>query len=503
MKLSKQRYGMSMQKQGIRAEAKTGGSGRAELLPTGVEGFDAILGGGLPAHHVYLIQGLAGSGKTTLACQIGFAQARLGKKVLILTLIAESHAKLLQHLRNFSFFDDRFVGQNIVFYSGYTSLAEGGLRDLINFITESLNDQRPEIMIIDGFRTVRETKESELSLSEFMHSLNTLVSTMGCTTFLLSPIEGNLPESENTLVDGLVELSQFHDGVRTIRELKVLKVRGGDHLLGKHAFEVCGEGIVVYPRLEAVATRTNRPADSSNSIVGFGIPSLEQLTNGGVMKGSTTNLVGSPGAGKTLMGLHFINQGLRQNEKCLMLGFYESPQRVVQKAAKVGIDLAGALENGNLEIIWKLPLEVLMDELALRVLDNIDRRGVTRLFIDGIDGFLHIAIHPERIKTFATALVNELRTRNVTTFFTQELPYFKESYARAESIQSILYENIMLLGYTEIDGINYRRFSVMKMREGDYDPAIQLMTISDAGIAIGGPISSLGKQVGRPMETAK
>ena len=482
-----------MQKTGVQEAQQADSRSRALVLPTGVEGFDAILGGGLPAHHLYLIQGLAGSGKTTLACQIGFAQAKLEKKVLMLTLIAESHAKLLQHLRNFSFFDDSLVGEHIVFYSGYTALAEGGLRELLSFITGSLNEQRPEIMIIDGFRSVRESKESDLSLSEFMHSLNALVSTMGCTTFLLSPTEGNLPDSENTLVDGLVELSQHHDGMRTIRELKVLKVRGSNHLLGKHAFEVGKDGVFVYPRLEALATRTNLPAESSNSVVSVGIPSLDKLISGGVMKGSITNLVGSPGAGKTLTGLHFINQGVLQNEKCLMLGFYESPQRIIQKAAKIGIDLSAALENGNLEIIWSLPLEMLMDKLASRVLENIDRRGVSRLFVDGIDGFLQIAIHPERIKMFSIALVNELRIRNITTFFTQEIPYFKESYARAESIQSVLYENIVLLDYTELGGVNHRRLSVMKMRENEYDPAIRLMTISDQGVKIGDPISGLDK----------
>ena len=61
---------------------------RMPLLQTGVSGFDQILGGGFPAHSLYLIQGLAGSGKTTLACQIGFQHAHQGKKVLILTLIA-------------------------------------------------------------------------------------------------------------------------------------------------------------------------------------------------------------------------------------------------------------------------------------------------------------------------------------------------------------------------------------------------------------------------------
>lgn len=465
---------------------------RAQLMPTGIEGFDALLGGGLPQYHLYLIQGLAGSGKTTLASQIGFFHARQKKKVLVLTLIAESHAKLLQHLGNFSFFDSALLGREMVFFSGYNAIAEGGLRELLSFITSSLNDQRPEIMIIDGFRSVRDSKSSGLSLSEFMHSLNALVSTMGCTTFLLSPVEGNLPESENTLVDGLIELSQSQEGVRTIRELKVLKVRGGDHLLGKHAFEVKSNGVVVYPRLEAIAARTNHPAPASDKVVGFGIPSWDKLTGGGVMEGSTTNLLGSPGAGKTLMGLHFIQQGLRDKQKCLILGFYESPDRLIQKARKIGIDLAPALADGSLEILWHLPTEVMMDELAHRLFRNIDERKVSRLFIDGMDGFRHIAIHQERLKSFLIALVNELRLRSVTTLFTQELPYFRESFGESDPTQSVLYENMILLNYSQANGVNYRQLSVIKLREGEYDPAIQLMRISDTGISIDGPVSRLG-----------
>lgn len=463
-----------------------------QCISSGIEGLDAILGGGLPKNHLYLIQGLAGSGKTTLACQIGFSHAKkYRKKVLILTLIAESHAKLLQHLGNFSFFDSSLVGNEIIFFSGYNAIAEGGLRELLNFIMASLKEQQPEILIVDGFRSVRESPSSELSLPEFMHSLNTVISTMGCTTFLLSPIEGNLPQSENTLVDGLLELRQTHDDIRTIRELKVFKIRGSDHLLGTHAFEVKKEGVIVYPRLEALATRANLPAPSSGNLVSFGIPSWDKLAGGGIMEGSTTNMLGSPGAGKTLMGLHFLHQSLLDKKKCLMLGFYESPDRLVQKARRVGIDLVPFLEDGSLEIIWHLPAEVMMDKLALRLLKNIDSRGVTRLLVDGIDGFRHIAMRRERVESFLIALVNELRIRCVTTFFTQELPYFRESIVKSESTQSALFENIMLLNYTEIEGVNYRRISVVKLRESDYDPAIHLMNISDTGITIDGPLCRL------------
>ena len=39
------------------------------LLPTGVPGFDAVLGGGLPEYSFNLITGTPGAGKTTLAHQ--------------------------------------------------------------------------------------------------------------------------------------------------------------------------------------------------------------------------------------------------------------------------------------------------------------------------------------------------------------------------------------------------------------------------------------------------
>jgi len=463
------------------------------LLRTGIGGLDVVLGGGLPKDHLYLIQGLAGSGKTTLACQIGFIHAKQGKKVLVLTLIAESHAKLLQHLANFRFFDESLVGKQVLFFGGYKALAEGGLRELLSFISSCLNTHRPEIMIVDGFRSIRDSRPSDIALSEFMHSLNALVSAMSCTAFLLSPVEGNVAESENTLVDGLIELSQTADGVRAIRELKVFKMRGAKHLLGKHAFEVKTDGLVVYPRLEAVATCTNRASVPSDETVGFGIPDLDALTCHGLKQGSVTNVIGTPGAGKTIMALHFIQEGLRNNETCLILGFFESPQRLLQKGRKVGIDLSGPMRDGRLEMLWHLPLEVLIDALATELLDNIDRRKVSRLVIDGVEGFHDVAVHEQRMKAFLIALVNELRARNVTTLITQELPYFRESYQRSDSAESVLYENIVLLRSEEVNDRDCRLLSVMKMRESGYDPAHQVMTISDHGIRLEGPVSRIRK----------
>src|SRR5918999_2580974 len=54
--------------------------------PTGVEGLDAILHGGLPRDEMHLIQGMAGTGKTTLALAFLREGARGGEPCLYVTL---------------------------------------------------------------------------------------------------------------------------------------------------------------------------------------------------------------------------------------------------------------------------------------------------------------------------------------------------------------------------------------------------------------------------------
>ena len=470
-------------------------SARIPLFKTGVPGFDQILGGGFPSHSLYLIQGLAGSGKTTLACQIGFHHAHQGKKVLILTLIAETHGKMLNHLSSFSFFDEQLVGERIVFLGAYPDLLKGGLRQLLKSIAASLAEQRPDIMIIDGFRTVRDAKPSDVALSEFMLSLNSLVSTMCCTTFLLSPTEGNVADSENTLVDGLIELSQYEHGLNLIREIKVFKLRGSKHLLGRHVFEVAADGVAIYPRLEAISTVTGATPMVSRERLGFGIEGWDRLTHGGVARGSTTALLGNPGVGKTLMGMHFIYEGLKRGENCLITGFYESPLALLEKAAKVGLDFRTYFASGALQVIWNPPLEVLVDSVAQRVLRNVEERQVSRLLMDGIDGLREIVMHAGRARSFLAAFVNELRCRNVTTFFTQELAYFGQAPGDGEIAASMLFENIILLRYVDVSGVNRRQIGVLKLRENGYDAANHILTISDQGMtieeAVSGPVHTL------------
>ncbi|MGF6985363.1 KaiC/GvpD/RAD55 family RecA-like ATPase [Paraburkholderia atlantica] len=313
-------------------------------VETGVPGFDEILGGGLVSGGVYLLEGMAGAGKTILSCQIGFHRVRQGEKVLYMTLIAESHDKLLGHLKGLSFFDETAVAQQMLFVSGYHELMQDGLDGFLKLIASSIYDYRPSLMIIDGFRSAREFSETELSLSKFIHELNALVAAMDCTTLLLAPLSGNEPHPEHTLVDGLIELNRYHDGMRRAREIEVHKMRARDHRMGKHFFRIAGSGLLMFPRLEAHCAQQPGPVDLKARL-GFGLPHLDNLLGGGFTQGSTTTLIGPSGVGKTLLCLQFLAAGLARNERCVYVGFYEGPQRLIGKAEAVSIPLADAWQG--------------------------------------------------------------------------------------------------------------------------------------------------------------
>src|ERR1700759_2587520 len=116
-------------------------------VETGVPGLDTILGGGLVSGALYLIEGMAGAGKTILSSQIGFHRVSQGENVLYMTLIAESHDKLLGHLSALSFFDAKAVAEKMLFVSGYHALMQDGLDGFLKQVASSLHQHRPRLLI--------------------------------------------------------------------------------------------------------------------------------------------------------------------------------------------------------------------------------------------------------------------------------------------------------------------------------------------------------------------
>jgi circadian clock protein KaiC len=461
-----------------------------ERVPSGVPGLDAVLCGGLLSGGVYLVQGSAGTGKTILSNQIMFTHMAAGGSAVFITVLGENHTRMMAHLRLMRFFDMSRIPAQVTYVSAYQSLEDEQAAGVLGLIRQEVMARGAKLLVLDGASAIETQTPSEFELKKFVHELQTLASSLDCTMLLLTT-SGPSGAPEQTMVDGLIELKVVQQGVRSERRVLVRKFRGSEFLEGEHAFCITTDGVTIFPRIEAqyaVPTARTPPPPSRISI---GVEALDRMFGGGLPRGSVGALVGPSGSGKTTLGLHFLSASSAA-EPGLMFGCYEPPERLRLKASLMGFDLAAAERRGDVEILWHPIGEHILDELAARLLDAVRERKVKRLVIDGLSLLQHAAIETDRIVRFWSALTNELRARGVTTFHTSEMPaIIGADFRMPMGGVASLAEVMVVLRYVELRSRLYRLISLVKVREGAFDPAIRNFIIGDSGIVVGGPFEGV------------
>ncbi|HMI46738.1 MAG TPA: ATPase domain-containing protein, partial [Gemmatimonadaceae bacterium] len=129
-------------------------------LPSGVPGLDGVLGGGLPEYSFNLIAGGPGSGKTTLAHQIMFANATVERPALYFTVLGEPTLKMLRYQQQFSYFDPELAGSAIEFINLSAEVLERNLEEVLQRIISEIERAKPGIVVVDSFRTIAGQHES-------------------------------------------------------------------------------------------------------------------------------------------------------------------------------------------------------------------------------------------------------------------------------------------------------------------------------------------------------
>ena len=251
------------------------------------------------------------------------------------------------------------------------------------------------------------------------------------------------------------------------------------------------DGIRVFPRIESLY-RTPMTLVADGGTVDSGIPSLDRLlASGGLPRNSSTVVIGSTGTGKTTMGLAFLHAS-SESEPGLHLGFFEGPERLRAKARSVGMPLEAMEAAGIIELMWQSPGEALLDEIADRLLGAVTRRGVRRLVIDGVAGFLESALYPERVTRFFSCLVNELRSRRVTVLLTLETRDVVSSVVSMPWGVSGLVDNLFFLRFVHDQGSVERLMTIVKMRDTDYVAGLHRVRIDAQGMHIAGTFRADG-----------
>jgi circadian clock protein KaiC len=455
-------------------------------VPSGIDGLDIILGGGFLKGGLYIIQGPPGTGKTTFGNQVCFNHAAGDGRAVYVTLLAEYHARMMQHLGVMTFFDASKIPDQITYVNGLAALHESGLKGLVALLRREVTSRRASVLVLDGIVSARRAAPDEQAFNEFVHELQAVAIATECTVFILTSAQSNIIEPEQTMVDGIVELVDELTGWTAASSLQVVKFRGSGFVRGRHAFKITDSGLVVHPRIEALLARPSRPDPGGDRKVPSGLEQLDIMLGGGLPETSTTMVMGPSGTGKTTLGLNFL-AGSSEAEPGLLFGFYETPKRIDAKVAGVCPALRDLIDGGVVEVLWQPPTDDLLDAYGERLLQAVHRRKVRRLFIDGLGAFQVAATSSGagRIGMFLTALMNEMRVLGVTTVYTLEVPDIMGPTIRTSiGDLSSLAENLVMLRFVEVGSQLHRLISVLKVRDSQFDQSLHEYATSSQGLVI-------------------
>jgi len=457
-----------------------------ERVTSGDEGLDRLLGGGLPTNGINLIMGLPGSGKTILCQQFMFAGASEQRPALYLSTVSEPFEKILRYAQTLSFFDREAIGRS-VFYEdlGPAVAGERGLIAVTEQIAALVKERRPGIIAIDSFKALAAFADDARAFRRFLHELAALLTAFPATNFWI----GEYGEAEAhtapefAVVDSIISLATERVNERSLRLIQVTKLRGSDFRSGRHAYRLSRDGITVFPRLaDPLRQDGYRLTEARTS---SGIAALDTMLAEGYGPGGSILVAGPSGAGKTLMGLHFIFSGAADGEPGVIASLQENPSQL-QRVAR-GFDWS--LDNERVAVMYRSPNDVYIDEWVYELLDLIETTGARRVMIDSLSDLQYASPDPVRFREFIYSLTQRLSRAGISPIMTSEIPDLFHVGRVAEYGISHLADNVILLQYLRSESRLLRTVTILKSRGSAHDPQIREFEITQDGIVLGSPIT--------------
>jgi circadian clock protein KaiC len=464
---------------------------RIATLPSGVPKLDDVLGGGIPEYSFNLIVGDPGTGKTTLAHQIVFANASAERPVIYFTILGEPSLKMLRYQQQFSFFDLDKVNRVIHFVNLSEEAQNGNLQAVLDSIVREVERINPGIVVVDSFRSLTRAASSgeaaAMDLPTFVQRLAMHLTSWQATTFLIGEYPGSdMSESPvATVADGVLWLTQsvFHNSM--VRRLQVLKMRGLGPQSGLHTVRIGDEGVRVFPRkLKSIEESTS---DVPRRLISTGVPGLDELLGGGTLAGNALLVAGASGTGKTTLCLQFIAEGARHGEAGVVAIFEETAPKYVAQAQGFGVDLERMRREGQFELVSIRPLDLSMDETLYAIQEAVDRVGATRVVIDSISG-LEAALAPNFKEDFRESLyrlLGALTGVGITVMLSVEVTENYNELRFTPHTMSFLTHDIILQRYVEIDGQLRTVMAVVKTRGRGHSRDVRPYEVTERGLVVG------------------
>lgn len=462
-----------------------------QTAETGIAGLDDILHGGLARGRLYLVEGVPGSGKTTLAMQFLMAGARRGEPVLYITLsetreelasVAQSHGWDLTGVSIRELLPEEGSLEAEQQYTMYHP-SEVELASTTKLILEDVERLKPTRVVFDSLSELRLVAGNPLRYRRQILALKQYFSGRQCTVILLDDMTATDHDLHvQSIAHGVIllqHLSPEYGAER--RRLRVIKYRGSAFRGGYHDYLIRPGGLVAFPRLIAAEHRRVQGCESLPS----GIAELDALLGGGIEEGTSTLIVGGAGTGKSTIAAQFCAAAAARGQKSIIFMFDESPNTLFSRCRGLGVDLEAQVAAGLVEVVQVDPAELSPGELSALVREAVEQHGAKIVVIDSLNGYLN-AMPEERFLTIQLhELLMYLSQKSVASLLIGAHHGVIGSQMQAPVDASYLADAVILLRYFEARGEVRQAISIVKKRGGAHERTIREFRMSGGRIQVG------------------
>lgn len=467
----------------------------AELASTGIAGLDEVLHGGLPRNHLYLVEGVSGTGKTTAGLQFVLAGAAQKERCLYVSLsetqedlrrIAASHGWSLEGVEVFELLEPAEAigqaGQYTLFYPSEVELGESTQQ-----VLEAVDRVRPHRMVIDTIAGLRLLAEDPLRYRRQMQALRQYLVERGCTVLILDETDETRGTAHpRSLVHGIIHFDLLlPDYGPERRRMHVRKLRGTDFAGGHHDCRLGTGGIEVFPRLEVVP---NRPPVRKRELLLSDLPKLDAMLGGGLQRGTSALVMGSAGTGKSTLAMTYARAAAARGEHCCYFLFDESLDSFVVRARGIGFDLERFVKSGVLRVQSIDPAEMTPGEFAFKLREHSEHKDLRLVVIDSLSGYMYAMPHERFLYLHLHELMSYFNSKRVTTIFTMVQHGVLGQEVAGSSELSYIADTLILMRYFEAHGTVRKAMSVFKNRSGPHEHTIRDYRIGPKGLELGAPL---------------
>lgn len=470
--------------------------GDRQAASTGIAGLDEILRGGFPRDEMHLVEGEAGTGKTTLALQFLLAGATAGEVGLYITLsqtrrglevIARSHGWSLEGITVHEL-SPGAVAERIAAHQTVLHTAEVELDELTQELRQEIEQTRPRRVVFDSLGVVGLLAGSAPRYHREIVTLRQFLAGQGCTALFVGdrPAHddpaGSSDSSLHALATSVIHLEQrAPDYGEVRRRALVSKVRSVAFQSGYHDFRILTGGLEVYPRLGP----PRAPEYTDFRDVRSGIGTLDHLLGGGLQLGAACLLVGPSGAGKSTLASVFTRHAAGEGNPGAIFLFDERPETFKVRSRGVGIDLQSQLDRGLIVIHPMDTAAITPGEFAERVRREVEDRHVKIVVIDSLTGYFSAMESTTMLVVQMHELLNFLSRHGVLTMLLVSQEGFMTVGPSPALDVSYLSDSIIVLQMFEADGSVRRCLSAIKKRQGEHETSIRELFIRPGQVTVG------------------